>query len=306
MAASLAERIGPIHVTLPHNAAAKPAEPLQRVFGYGWHSMLPGWIGGKRLTKKTANHGRPKEPYTGRSFAQYLEDKAVAVPDVPRDAATRPSEGPQPVAEEGRVQGPGLQEAARGEPSCSPPRVRIASRRARSARARSPWAVCATPRPSWRACLTTRRCGSDCRPWATGKSCRSFTSGRTRSYASRRPFRRSITTAMTGRRYASESLREARAGVERDAATIGTPRPCGGGRRRRLPSKSRSLSWTAASRCKSAASSPTSTARCAPLLPSARRSRQQGSAAAGRPTNRIRRSASPDTKRHAMRFGANG
>ena len=41
MAASLAERIGPIHVTLPHNAAAKPAEPLQRVFGYPLRQRPP-------------------------------------------------------------------------------------------------------------------------------------------------------------------------------------------------------------------------------------------------------------------------
>ena len=48
---------------LPYNAAAKAIEPMFRVLERGFFSNLPGWIGGDRMAKKTANVGREPIPY---------------------------------------------------------------------------------------------------------------------------------------------------------------------------------------------------------------------------------------------------
>ena len=48
----------------PYNASAKPIEGMFGVLERGVFSMLPGWIGGDRMTKKTANVGRAPVPYS--------------------------------------------------------------------------------------------------------------------------------------------------------------------------------------------------------------------------------------------------
>lgn len=64
---------------LPYNAAAKPIESAFAVLEGGFLSLLPGWIGGDRMKKKTANLGREPAPYPGgeeafrRSLALMLE-----------------------------------------------------------------------------------------------------------------------------------------------------------------------------------------------------------------------------------------
>ena len=63
----------------PYNAAAKAIEGLFGVLEAGPFSMLPGWIGGNRMRKKTANVGREPDVYPGgeeefrRSLATALE-----------------------------------------------------------------------------------------------------------------------------------------------------------------------------------------------------------------------------------------
>ena len=47
----------------PYNASAKAIEGLFGVLEGGVFSMLPGWIGGNRMRKKTANVGKEPEPY---------------------------------------------------------------------------------------------------------------------------------------------------------------------------------------------------------------------------------------------------
>ena len=63
----------------PYNAPAKAIEGLFGVLEAGPLSMLPGWIGGNRMRKKTANVGREPDVYPGgeeefrRSLATALE-----------------------------------------------------------------------------------------------------------------------------------------------------------------------------------------------------------------------------------------
>ena len=49
----------------PYNAAAKPIEGIFRVLEYCYFRTLPGWCGGDRTNKKTANVGKPPEPFPG-------------------------------------------------------------------------------------------------------------------------------------------------------------------------------------------------------------------------------------------------
>ncbi|MDE0390984.1 MAG: helix-turn-helix domain-containing protein [Rhodospirillales bacterium] len=60
---TLLRRFRPIVKAMPYNAAAKPIEPVFRVLERGFFSNLPGWIGGDRMAKKTANVGREPIPY---------------------------------------------------------------------------------------------------------------------------------------------------------------------------------------------------------------------------------------------------
>ena len=57
------QRFRPIVKAMPYNAAAKSIEPAFKVLERGFFSLLPGWIGGDRMAKKTANVGREPIPY---------------------------------------------------------------------------------------------------------------------------------------------------------------------------------------------------------------------------------------------------
>ena len=62
----------------PYNAPAKSIEPAFNVLEKSVFSMLQGWIGGNRMTKKTANVGRAPEPYPHGKDA-FLVDLEAAV-----------------------------------------------------------------------------------------------------------------------------------------------------------------------------------------------------------------------------------
>lgn len=49
----------------PYNASAKPIEGIFAVLERKYFSVIPGWIGGDRLRKKTANVGRVPDPFPG-------------------------------------------------------------------------------------------------------------------------------------------------------------------------------------------------------------------------------------------------
>lgn len=49
----------------PYNAAAKPIEGIFRVLERHYFHMIPGWIGGDRMRKKSANVGREPDPFPG-------------------------------------------------------------------------------------------------------------------------------------------------------------------------------------------------------------------------------------------------
>lgn len=49
----------------PYNAAAKPVEGLFGILEGGAFAMIPGWIGGNRMKKKTHNVGKEPEPFPG-------------------------------------------------------------------------------------------------------------------------------------------------------------------------------------------------------------------------------------------------
>lgn len=73
----------------PHNAPAKPIEPAFKVLEHGFFSALPGWIGGNRMAKKTANLGREPVPYPHGEEA-FLADLArclAAYHATPQDGA---------------------------------------------------------------------------------------------------------------------------------------------------------------------------------------------------------------------------
>lgn len=70
---ALLERCNPIVRAQPYNAAAKAIEPAFKTLERGFFSMLPGWIGGDRMAKKTANVGREPAPYP-HGKAQFLAD----------------------------------------------------------------------------------------------------------------------------------------------------------------------------------------------------------------------------------------
>ena len=67
------QRARPIVKAMPYNPAAKPIEPAFKVLERGFFSLLPGWIGGDRMAKKTANVGREPIPYP-RGAAAFLAD----------------------------------------------------------------------------------------------------------------------------------------------------------------------------------------------------------------------------------------
>lgn len=79
LAAGVRARRSAIVKALPYNAAAKPIEGAFATLEGGFLSTLPGWIGGNRMNKKTANLGRAPAPYPGgedafrRSLALMLE-----------------------------------------------------------------------------------------------------------------------------------------------------------------------------------------------------------------------------------------
>ncbi len=63
LAQALRSRRREITKAQPYNAAAKAIEGTFNVVERGFFSMLPGWIGGNRMAKKTANIGRAPLPY---------------------------------------------------------------------------------------------------------------------------------------------------------------------------------------------------------------------------------------------------
>ena len=62
----------------PYNASAKDIEGLFAVLERGVFSMLPGWIGGNRMQKKTANVGQAPVPY-GHGKDAFLTDLRNAI-----------------------------------------------------------------------------------------------------------------------------------------------------------------------------------------------------------------------------------
>lgn len=64
-----AERSSNIVQSLPYNAPAKPIEGIFKVLEQGYFRHIPGWVGGDRMRKKSANVGGAPEPFPG-SFAQ--------------------------------------------------------------------------------------------------------------------------------------------------------------------------------------------------------------------------------------------
>lgn len=62
---TLSARRSSIVKARPYNAPAKSIEGLFGVLEGGVFSMLPGWIGGNRMDKKTANIGKAPTPYPG-------------------------------------------------------------------------------------------------------------------------------------------------------------------------------------------------------------------------------------------------
>lgn len=64
----------------PYNASAKSIESAFSALERGVFSMLPGWIGGNRMAKKTANVGRPPTPYPHGedAFRKDLQNALIA------------------------------------------------------------------------------------------------------------------------------------------------------------------------------------------------------------------------------------
>ena len=58
-------KLSQIIKALPYNAAAKPIEGIFGVLEARHFSLIPGWIGGDRLRKKSANVGKEPEPFPG-------------------------------------------------------------------------------------------------------------------------------------------------------------------------------------------------------------------------------------------------
>ncbi len=68
-ASSVRARRSAIVRSLPYNAAAKSIEGAFATLEAGAFSTLPGWIGGNRMRKKTANVGKEPAPYPGDEHA---------------------------------------------------------------------------------------------------------------------------------------------------------------------------------------------------------------------------------------------
>lgn len=90
----------------PYNAPAKPIEGLfglleQRVF-----AMIPGWVGGNRMKKKTHNVGHEPLPYPGswEDFQQAMEDALTFYHQTPQQGSLR-GRSPQQVFEAALAQG---------------------------------------------------------------------------------------------------------------------------------------------------------------------------------------------------------
>lgn len=90
----------------PYNAPAKPIEGLfglleQRVF-----AMIPGWVGGNRMKKKTHNVGREPLPYPGtwEDFQQAMEEALTFYHQTPQQGSLR-GLSPQQIFESAIAQG---------------------------------------------------------------------------------------------------------------------------------------------------------------------------------------------------------
>ncbi len=68
----------PVRRAQPYNAAAKAIEGMFGVLERTVYSALPGWIGGNRMVKKTANVGRAPVPYP-HGKAEFLRDLNIAL-----------------------------------------------------------------------------------------------------------------------------------------------------------------------------------------------------------------------------------
>lgn len=69
----------PIVKALPYNAAAKKIEGIFAVLERGPFAMIPGWVGGNRMAKKTQNVGREPKPFPGAREVLYDEvQRAIA------------------------------------------------------------------------------------------------------------------------------------------------------------------------------------------------------------------------------------
>lgn len=72
------DRNSAVILAQPYNAAAKPIEGIFKNLEYYDFSRIPGWIGGDRLRKKSANVGKAPEPFPG-TFAELATLIAHAV-----------------------------------------------------------------------------------------------------------------------------------------------------------------------------------------------------------------------------------
>ena len=83
------QRASPIVKAIPYNAAAKVIKPIFKVLERGFFSLLPGWIGGNRMAKKTANVGRAPVPYPhgGEAFLADLQKCMDAYHATPQTGA---------------------------------------------------------------------------------------------------------------------------------------------------------------------------------------------------------------------------
>lgn len=77
------ERASNIVRAKPYNASAKPIEGIFAVLEKTVFHTIPGWIGGDRMKKKTANVGREPKPYPG-TFDHFREEigRALALYDI--------------------------------------------------------------------------------------------------------------------------------------------------------------------------------------------------------------------------------
>ncbi len=90
----------------PYNAPAKPIEGLFSVLEQGVLSVIPGWVGGNRMRKKTHNVGREPLPFPGtwEDFQQAMESALTFYHQTPQHGCMK-GKSPQQAYEAAIAQG---------------------------------------------------------------------------------------------------------------------------------------------------------------------------------------------------------